>query len=373
MKFVDEAEIIVQAGNGGHGCLSFRREKNIPRGGPDGGDGGKGGDVYLVANDSLNTLADFRYQRDYRAESGKGGAGREKSGVGGDDVYIGVPLGTLVSDKATGELIADMLVIGEPVAVAWGGKGGQGNTRFKTSTNRAPRKTTKGKDGEQRRLELELKVLADVGLLGLPNAGKSTLLGTVSQARPKIANYPFTTLYPELGVVSLGVRSNFVVADIPGLIEGAAEGAGLGIQFLRHLARTRLLLHMVDIAPYDNDEADLLSDIRSIEGELESYSESFDADLVHQERWLVINKTDVLPAEEVDQRVEELVQALNWKAPVFSISAATGAWCDELCGKIMIYLQELDRDSKTEVLQSIPGDMQANIETDLPYDGQQEE
>jgi GTP-binding protein len=370
MKFVDEAEIIVQAGNGGHGCLSFRREKNVPRGGPDGGDGGKGGDVYMLANDSLSTLADFRYQRDYRAVSGKGGAGREKSGVGGDDVYINVPLGTLVSDKATGELIADMLVIGEPVAVAWGGKGGQGNTRFKTSTNRAPRKTTKGKSGEQRRLELELKVLADVGLLGLPNAGKSTLLGSVSQARPKIANYPFTTLYPELGVVSLGVGSNFVMADIPGLIAGAAEGAGLGIQFLRHLARTRLLLHMVDIAPYDNDEAELVRDIQSIEAELGNYSDAFDTDLVRQERWLVINKTDVLPDEEVDQRVKELVQALNWEAPVFSISAATGSGCDELCGKIMIYLEELDRNKEVEVLQSIPQDIQANMDA---ADGKKEE
>ena len=364
MKFVDEAEIVVQAGKGGHGCLSFRREKYIPKGGPDGGDGGKGGDVYLVATDGLNTLADFRYNRDYRAPGGTGGAGREKTGSGGDDVYIKVPLGTLVRDEATGELIADMMMVGEPVAAAWGGKGGLGNTRFKTSTNRAPRKTTKGKPGEQRRLNLELKVLADVGLLGLPNAGKSTLLAAVSQARPKIANYPFTTLYPQLGVVSLGVGSNFVMADIPGLIEGAADGAGLGIQFLRHLARTRLLLHIVDIAPYDDDEADLVSDVRSIEGELGAYSKAFDTDLVHQERWLVVNKIDVLPDEEARQQIEDLVQALLWKGPVFSISAATGTGCPELCGKIMNYLQETDQASKPDVLQSIPKDLQNETQSD---------
>ena len=357
MKFVDEAQVSIQAGNGGHGCLSFRREKNLPKGGPDGGDGGKGGSIYLVAAEGLNTLADFRYLRHYAAKNGLGGAGQNKSGHGGADITIQVPRGTLVRDAETGELIADMVTVGEPLLVAEGGKGGMGNTRFKSSTNRAPRKTTRGKPGDERKLDLELKVLADVGLLGLPNAGKSTLLSAVSQARPKVANYPFTTLYPELGVVSLGVGSSFVIADIPGLIEGAAQGAGLGIQFLRHLARTNLLLHLVEIAPY-GEEADLVQQVRAIEGELAHYSDEFDADLSDRDRWLVINKIDVLDDKEVERRSSELVAQLGWQGRVYRISGVTGAGCDTLCGAIMNYLEEKWGSSKTTLLQSIPADIQ---------------
>ena len=279
MKFVDEAEITVAAGNGGHGALSFRREKYIPKGGPDGGNGGRGGSVHLIATESLNTLADFRFVRHYQAKGGDTGGGKLKSGQGGDDLVIKVPVGTVVYDAVTEELIADLTDDHEQIVVARGGDGGLGNTTFKSSTNQAPRKITKGKPGDHRTLRLELKVLADVGLLGLPNAGKSTFLRSVSQATPKVANYPFTTLHPELGVVSLGIGSSFVVADIPGLIEGASQGAGLGIQFLRHLARTQLLLHLVDIAPYGNEEADLYDDVTSIANELKQYSDETDAQL----------------------------------------------------------------------------------------------
>ncbi len=357
MKFVDEAQITIQAGNGGHGCLSFRREKNIPRGGPDGGDGGNGGSVWLVAIEGLNTVAAFRYIRHYAAKNGRGGAGQNKFGHGGEDVTIQVPRGTLVRDTDTGELIADMLAVGEPILVAEGGRGGLGNTRFKSSTNRAPRKTTRGKPGDARKLDLELKVLADVGLLGLPNAGKSTFLSAVSQARPKVANYPFTTLYPELGVVSLGIGSNFVIADIPGLIEGAADGVGLGIQFLRHLARTNLLLHMVEIAPY-GEEVDLVQNVRSIEGELQRYSTEYDTDLVSRDRWLVINKIDLLENDEVERRCNELVERLEWRGPVYRISGVTGAGCDNLCGDIMKYLDESRASREPRLLVSIPADVQ---------------
>ncbi|HEX5765574.1 MAG TPA: GTPase ObgE, partial [Woeseiaceae bacterium] len=296
MKFVDEATISVQAGNGGHGALSFRREKYIERGGPDGGDGGRGGSVYLVARAGTNTLADFRVGRKYRAPSGQPGAGNNKSGKSGEDLDVIVPCGTVVHDVDTGELIGDLTEAGQRLKVAEGGRGGLGNTHFKSSVNRAPRKTTQGTPGESRHLKLELKLLADVGLVGLPNAGKSTLIRAMSAARPKVAAYPFTTLHPHLGVVAVGPLQSFVMADIPGLIEGAAEGAGLGMQFLRHLERTRLLLHLVDIAPLDasTNPAD---QIKAIEEELKKFS----ADLAAKPRWLVLNKVDLLPAEDLPE------------------------------------------------------------------------
>lgn len=353
MKFVDEAEITVQAGNGGHGALSFRREKYIPKGGPDGGDGGRGGDVVLHAIEGLNTLADFRYVRHYAAVSGKSGAGKLKSGVSGGNLLIRVPVGTQVYDANTDELIADLIETNSTVLVAKGGEGGLGNTTFKSSTNQAPRKFTKGKLGESRTLRLELKVLADVGLLGLPNAGKSTFLRAVSQARPKVANYPFTTLYPELGVVSLGMGSNFVIADIPGLIEGAAKGVGLGVQFLRHLSRTRLLLHIVDIAPY-GEQTDLLADIRTIEFELQQYAENNNAELLELDRWLVINKLDVLQSDDAEERVQNLMKELDWQNPVYKISAISRQGTQDLCNDIMQYLEEYKRAQQPDVLISIP-------------------
>ena len=354
MNFVDEAEITVQAGNGGHGALSFRREKYIPRGGPDGGDGGRGGSVSLHAVESLNTLADFRFVRHYQAKGGSSGAGKLKSGVGGDDLIVKVPVGTMVYDSQTEELIADMTEIDEVIVVAMGGEGGLGNHTFKSSTNQAPRKITKGKPGDARDLRLELKVLADVGLLGLPNAGKSTFLRSVSQATPKVANYPFTTLYPELGVVSLGMGSSFVIADIPGLIEGASQGAGLGIQFLRHLARTRLLLHIVDIAPYGNEEADLANDVTTIIGELKQYSEATGAELNELDRWLVINKTDVVLDEDRERIADELLEKLDWQGPVYYISAVSRLGTQDLCNDIMRYLDQDKKSRETEVLLSIP-------------------
>lgn len=334
MKFVDEATIRVQAGNGGNGCLSFRREKYVERGGPDGGDGGNGGSVYLEADDALNTLADFRVARKFRAENGQPGAGRNKTGRSGDDIVVKVPCGTVVHDVDTGELICDLTEIGQRRKVADGGRGGLGNTRFKSSVNRAPRKTTPGTPGEGRHLSLELKVLADVGLLGLPNAGKSTLISAMSQAKPKVADYPFTTLHPNLGVVRVGRLQSFVMADIPGLIEGASEGAGLGIQFLRHLARTGLLLHVVDIAPLDaaNEPAQA---IRGIEQELLNYS----AELADKPRWLVINKIDLLDATDREAQCQALVDSLDWQAPVFRVSAATGEGTDELAQAVMRALE----------------------------------
>ena len=335
MKFVDEATIRVQAGNGGNDCLSFRREKYIERGGPDGGDGGNGGSVYLVADDAMNTLADFRVARKFRAENGQPGAGRNKTGRSGDDIDVKVPCGTVVHDVDTGELIADLTERGQRQKVADGGRGGLGNTRFKSSVNRAPRKTTPGTPGEGRHLALELKVLADVGLLGLPNAGKSTLISAMSQAKPKIADYPFTTLHPNLGVVRVGRLQSFVMADIPGLIEGASEGAGLGIQFLRHLSRTGLLLHVVDIAPIDpgNDPAQA---IRAIEQELLNYSD----ELAGKPRWLVINKIDLLDTADREIRCQALLDSLDWQAPVFRVSAATGEGTDELAQAIVRSLEE---------------------------------
>lgn len=334
MKFVDEATIKVQAGSGGNGCMSFRREKFIENGGPDGGDGGFGGSVYLQADESLNTLIDYRYQRAFRAPNGDPGSSSECTGRSGEDLVLKVPMGTTVIDNETDEVIGDLSADGERLLVAKGGVRGLGNVRFKSSVNRAPRQTTPGKEGEARELRLELKVLADVGLLGLPNAGKSTFIRAVSAARPKVADYPFTTLVPNLGVVGLSGHRSFVVADIPGLIEGASEGAGLGIRFLKHLTRTRLLLHLVDIYPIDgSDPADAAS---AIINELELFSPT----LHQRERWLVLNKIDTMPADEVQARVDEVVAALDWQGPVFAISAATGQGTGELCERIMNWLEE---------------------------------
>lgn len=338
MKFVDEAIIRVQAGHGGNGALSFRREKFVPRGGPDGGDGGAGGDVYLTADSRLNTLADFRYTKDFRAPSGEAGRGGNCAGRAGEALYLPVPLGTLVYDADTGEQIGDVTQSGQSLLVAKGGSGGLGNTHFKSSTNRAPRRTVPGTPGEERALRLELQLLADVGLLGLPNAGKSTLLRAISQARPKVADYPFTTLYPHLGVVQVERHRSFVVADIPGLIEGAHAGAGLGTRFLKHLARTRILLHLVDMAPHD-PAADVFRDVQTIAAELEKFS----PELAARERWLVLNKMDLIPSEERTQRCQDIVQRLAWSGPVFSISAVSGGGCRELIGKLIVRLEELRR------------------------------
>jgi GTP-binding protein len=336
MKFVDEATIRVQAGNGGHGALSFRREKFIAKGGPDGGDGGHGGSVFLVADSSINTLVDFRVARKFRAETGQGGAGRNKTGRSGDDLEVKVPCGTVIHDVDTGELIGDLTERGERLKVVEGGRSGLGNTRFKSSTNRAPRKTTQGTPGESRHLALELKLLADVGLVGLPNAGKSTLIRAMSAARPRVADYPFTTLHPNLGVVSVGPLQSFVMADVPGLIEGAADGAGLGVQFLKHLQRTRLLLHLVDIAPPDED-ASPAADFGAIQEELARFSD----DLTTKPRWLVINKIDLVASEQLATEKNRLLEELGWDGPVYEISAATGKGTDALGQAIMQYLDAL--------------------------------
>ena len=337
MKFVDEASIRVIAGNGGNGCLSFRREKYIERGGPDGGDGGSGGSVYLVAEASLNTLADFRFARKFKAESGEGGSGRNKTGKSGDDLDVFVPCGTVVRDVDTSELICDLTEPGQRQMVAEGGRGGLGNTRFKSSVNRAPRKTTNGTPGEIRNLTLELKVLADVGLLGMPNAGKSSLISVMSSAKPRIADYPFTTLHPNLGVVRVGALQSFVMADVPGLIAGAAEGAGLGIQFLRHLQRTGLLLHVVDIAPIDPDASPAAS-VRAIEAELGKFS----AELVEKRRWLVLNKVDLLAESDRAAVRDALLQDLGWTGPVYEVSAATREGTEALARAIMREIEERD-------------------------------
>ena len=333
MKFVDEAFIRVQAGDGGNGCVSFRREKYIPFGGPDGGDGGDGGSVYFVADENLNTLIDFRYERDYRAKRGENGSGGNCTGKSGEDLYIRVPVGTTVIDQDTEEVIGDLVAADQVLMVAKGGWHGLGNTRFKSSTNRAPRKATPGTPGEVRRLHLELKVLADVGLLGLPNAGKSTFIRAVSAARPKVADYPFTTLYPNLGVVKVDYERSFVIADVPGLIEGASEGAGLGIQFLKHLSRTRLLLHLVDVAPFDgSDPAD---SARKIAAELERFS----PELAGRERWLVLNKIDLLPEDEREARCRQIIEALDWQGPVFNIAAISKEGTQALIYKVMEFLE----------------------------------
>ncbi len=341
MKFVDEATIKVQAGNGGRGSVSFRREKFVPFGGPDGGDGGSGGSVFLRAESGINTLADFRIARTYKAAHGEPGSSRDCTGRGGDDLHVPVPLGTVVTDVDTQEAIGDLTMPGQGLLVAQGGRGGWGNTRFKSSTNRAPRRHGSGLPGERRTLLLELKLIADVGLLGLPNAGKSTLIRAVSAARPKVADYPFTTLHPNLGVVSVGEHRSFVMADIPGLIEGAAEGAGLGIRFLKHLQRTRLLLHLVDIAPPDPD-ADPVKDARAITAELKKFS----LGLAKKARWLVLNKLDLLEPKEGEARCQEIVRRLRWKGPVFAISGATGQGTRELCQAAMTHLESVAKTSK---------------------------
>ncbi len=343
MKFVDEALISVQAGNGGSGCLSFRREKYVPKGGPDGGDGGDGASVYLVADESLNTLIDFRYQRQYRAQTGESGKGKNCTGASGEELEIKVPVGTTVIDEETLELIGDLTEVNQRLLVARGGWHGLGNTRFKSSTNRAPRQTSKGSPGEARQLRLELKVLADVGLLGMPNAGKSTFIRAVSAARPKVADYPFTTLVPSLGVVSLQQHRSFVVADIPGVIKGAAEGAGLGIRFLKHLTRTRLLLHLVDVCPCDG--ADPVKQATIIADELAAFSPT----LGQRERWLVLNKVDLLPEADRQARCVEIVQAMNWQGPWYGVSAISQQGTDKLMQQIMRYLEDRwDREAQDE-------------------------
>lgn len=336
MRFIDEVTIKVIAGDGGNGVISFRREKFIPRGGPDGGDGGDGGDVYLLGDENLNTLADFRHVRTYTAESGKKGAGQEMTGRGGQDLDVHVPVGTLIFDEETGEQLGDITEKGQRIKVAQGGWHGLGNSRFKSSTNQTPRKCTPGTPGERRQLRLELKVLADVGLLGLPNAGKSTFIRAVSAAKPKVANYPFTTLYPNLGVVRVGNYQSFVIADIPGLIEGASGGAGLGIQFLKHLSRTQLLLHIIDIAPFDG--SDPVEDAKKILKELEKYS----AELHEKERWLVLNKTDLLPEDQLKQKTQEIVDTLDWKGPVYTMSALSKAGTQDIVYDIMKHLEKED-------------------------------
>jgi len=333
MKFVDEAHISVSAGNGGNGCLSFRREKFIPRGGPDGGDGGDGGCVYLQADVNLNTLIDYRFKRNHGAENGGAGRGRDCRGASGNDLVLKVPVGTTVIDQDTDEVLGDLTNAGDRLLVAQGGFHGLGNTRFKSSVNRAPRQTSPGSPGEQRNLKLELKVLADVGLLGLPNAGKSTFISQVSEAKPKIADYPFTTLIPNLGVVKVSPMQSFVVADIPGLIEGASEGQGLGIRFLKHLTRTRLLLHMVDVAPFDDSSP--VENAVVIDGELALFSPT----LAERDRWLVLNKTDLVDEETLARVRESVIEALEWEGPVFEISAATGNGCDLLCQAIMQHME----------------------------------
>lgn len=337
MKFVDESTIKVQAGRGGSGCLSFRREKYIPRGGPDGGDGGDGGSIYLEADVAINTMVDFRYQRNYRAPSGLSGAGQNCTGQQGEDLVLQVPIGTTVIDEDTQEVLGDLAENGQRMLVAQGGFHGLGNARFKSSTNRAPRQTSPGSEGEMRNLRLELKVLADVGLLGLPNAGKSTFIRAVSSAKPKVAGYPFTTLVPNLGVVRVEAHKSFVVADIPGLIEGAAEGAGLGIRFLKHLTRTRLLLHIVDAAPYDG--SDPVESAQSIIAELGRFSPTLEA----RERWLVLNKTDLIPEEEREQHCQAIVDALGWQGPVFFTAAISKTGVEPICRQIMDYIDECSR------------------------------
>jgi GTP-binding protein len=339
MKFVDEATIQVKAGNGGNGCLSFRREKFIQYGGPNGGDGGNGGSIYLKATPGLNTLVDFRFQKHFRAKNGQHGMGTECTGRAGEDMIVPVPVGTLVWNKDTNELIGDLIKPGQMLLVAKGGWHGLGNVHFKSSRNQAPRKTTKGKPGDERTLRLELKLLADVGLLGLPNAGKSTLIRAVSAATPRVADYPFTTLHPSLGVVRMGPSQSFVMADLPGLIEGAADGAGLGIRFLKHLSRTRLLLHLVDLCPSDN--SDPAEGAAKIVNELEKYS----PELAQKPRWLVFNKIDLLDEAEVEIRAQAVLKTLNWQAPHFFISGATKLGTEALCYAVV---QAFDLDKAAE-------------------------
>ncbi|MHB1291390.1 MAG: Obg family GTPase CgtA [Sulfuricella sp.] len=335
MKFIDEAKIEVHAGDGGNGSASFRREKYIDKGGPNGGDGGRGGSIYAIADRNINTLVDYRFARIHRAEKGENGMGSDCYGKGGEDMVLRVPVGTVITDFNTNEIIADLARDGEKALIAKGGKGGLGNLHFKSSTNRAPRQFTHGELGEVRELKMELKVLADVGLLGMPNAGKSTFIRAVSAAKPKVADYPFTTLHPNLGVVRVEHDKSFVIADIPGLIEGAAEGAGLGHQFLRHLARTRLLLHLVDIAPYD-ETANPVAEAHAIVNELKKYDES----LYQKPRWLLLNKMDMLPADKRDQYRQQFLKDFGWDGKCFIISALTGEGCKEVVYAIMEFLDQ---------------------------------
>ncbi|MBY6063837.1 Obg family GTPase CgtA [Pseudidiomarina sediminum] len=342
MKFVDEADIRVEAGDGGNGVVSFRREKYIPKGGPDGGDGGDGGDVYLEADENLNTLIDFQFEHIHRAQRGQNGMGKNCTGKRGQDIILKVPVGTRATDQETGEVLADLTRHGMRRMVAKGGFHGLGNARFKSSTNRAPRQKTMGTPGEIRSLKLELMLLADVGLLGMPNAGKSTFIRSVSAAKPKVADYPFTTLVPNLGVVRPVPHASFVIADIPGLIEGAAEGAGLGIQFLKHLERCGLLLHLVDLAPFDG--SDPAEQAQIIIGELEQYS----PELAAKPRWLVVNKVDLLTEEEAEERLQALLEALDWDGPVYQIAAISKQGTDTLCKEIMTYLEQRPKPSEVD-------------------------
>ena len=346
MKFVDEAYIDIAAGDGGNGCVSFRHEKYKEFGGPDGGDGGRGGHVFAVADPSLNTLVDYRYSRRHEAKRGQHGMGSDMFGAMGDDITLKMPVGTIICDAETGEVLYELLQPGEKLMIAKGGEGGYGNLRFKSAINRAPRQKTPGHTGERKSLKLELKVLADVGLLGMPNAGKSTFIAAVSNARPKIADYPFTTLHPNLGVVRVGPEQSFVVADVPGLIEGASEGAGLGHQFLRHLQRTRLLLHIVDIAPFD-EGVDPVAQAKAIAAELKKY----DPNLYAKPRWLVLNKLDMVPAEERAARVKDFVRRMRYKGPVFEISALTREGCEGLIREIYkhIHAQHVEEQGAVEV------------------------
>jgi GTP-binding protein len=341
MKFVDEAQIDVAAGHGGAGCASFRREKFIPFGGPNGGDGGRGGSVWAVADRNINTLIDYRYARRHIARNGEPGRGSDQFGAAGPDIELRMPVGTIVTDLDTGQPLVELLEHGQRSLLAKGGDGGFGNLHFKSSTNRAPRQKTPGWPGEARRLQLELRVLADVGLLGMPNAGKSTLIAAISNARPKIADYPFTTLHPNLGVVRVGPEQSFVVADVPGLIEGASEGAGLGHQFLRHLQRTRLLLHLVDVAPFDGSDpvAHAAVEVRAIAAELKKYDPALHA----KPRWLVLNKLDMVPAAEREERVKALVRRLRWKGPVFAISALAREGLDRLIEQVYAHVAAQQR------------------------------
>lgn len=355
MKFIDEAKIQVKAGDGGNGVASFRREKYIPKGGPDGGDGGLGGSIYAIADRNINTLIDYRFARSHRAQRGENGRGSDCYGKGGEDLVLRMPVGTVITDLATGKIVADLASDGQKALIAKGGKGGLGNLHFKSSTNRAPRQCTHGEEGEERELSLELKVLADVGLLGMPNAGKSTFIRAVSAARPKVADYPFTTLHPNLGVVRVDADRSFVIADIPGLIEGAAEGAGLGHQFLRHLARTKLLLHLVDIAPFD-EAVNPVQEARAIVAELRKYDEN----LYHKPRWLVLNKMDMVPTEERDTRLKQFLKDFGWEGRSFIISALTSEGCKELTYAIMEHLEQ-NRPPLEEAMEE---------EADLPVDEQ---
>lgn len=347
MKFIDEATIKVYAGDGGNGVATFRREKYEPMGGPSGGDGGRGGSIYMEADRNINTLVDYRYTRTFRAQRGENGRGSECYGAKGEDMILRVPVGTVVSEKGTGQVLADLSAHGQRALIAKGGVGGLGNIHFKSSTNRAPRQCTNGEAGEQFELYLELKVLADVGLLGMPNAGKSTFIRAVSAAKPKVADYPFTTLHPNLGVVRVDANRSFVIADIPGLIEGAAEGAGLGHQFLRHLARTRLLLHLVDVAPFD-ESVDPVKEARAILEELKKYDEA----LYNKPRWLVLNKIDML--SDPDGKVQAFVKEFGWEGPCFAISAISGTGCRELTYAIMEHLESTRKEEDLQESEQPP-------------------